>query len=61
MAKETKEPETIADLELMESMEVNGMKVTRVPGGMIYLIGSTSTFVPLTELALQECGLTLND
>jgi hypothetical protein len=29
----------------------------RVPGGWVLVIGSTSCFVPLSELAMAECGI----
>jgi len=35
--------------------------VIRVPGGFVYSLGSGTCYVPLTELALLECGLEIKD
>jgi hypothetical protein len=51
--------EQLADLQMFEKAELATVSAVRVPGGFIYICGATSTFAPLADLALKECGLEL--
>lgn len=61
MAKnETAKPaaDQLAELEIGEQASVNGSTYIRVPGGFMVAYGNTACFVPLTEHAAGELGLT---
>jgi len=54
---EKKISDVLADLEIGGKTDHNGTTYLRVPGGFIVLIGNTSAFVPLSEVACGELGI----
>lgn len=49
----------LADLSYGTPTNIGNVNVTRVPGGFIYVVGSTSCFVPDTENVLDLIGVEL--
>lgn len=51
--------EQLGSMTIGETITINAHDWHRVPGGWVVVIGSTSCFVPLSEVAMEECGVEL--
>ena len=47
----------LGSMTIGETITLNANEWHRVPGGWVLVIGSTSCYVPLSELAMAECGI----
>jgi len=61
MAKNQDFFDHLADLAPGETHEHGNAQYTRVPGGFVMIVGSTSAFVPLNEVACKELGISFED